>query len=33
LVTCVIPCRIDCLTCNCNAAYDQHTCTHEAGCL
>jgi hypothetical protein len=33
LVTCVIPCRIDCLDCNCSAAYDQHTCLHEAGCL
>jgi hypothetical protein len=33
LVTCVIPCRIDCLDCNCHAAYDQHTCLHEAGCL
>jgi hypothetical protein len=33
LVTCVIPCRIDCLECNCSAAVDQHTCLHEAGCL
>ncbi|MGE5226265.1 MAG: hypothetical protein ACM3OO_05260 [Planctomycetaceae bacterium] len=33
LVTCVIPCRIDCLNCNCSSAVDQHTCTHEAGCL
>jgi hypothetical protein len=33
LVTCVIPCRIDCLDCNCSVAVDQHTCLHEAGCL
>ncbi len=33
LVTCMIPCRIDCLNCNCSAAVDQFTCTHEAGCL
>jgi hypothetical protein len=33
LVTCMIPCRIDCLNCNCSAAVDQLTCTHEAGCL
>ena len=33
LVTCVIPCRIDCLNCNCSVAVDQHTCLHEAGCL
>lgn len=33
LVTCVIPCRIDCLNCNCSAAVDQITCTHDAGCL
>lgn len=33
LVTCIIPCRIDCLNCNCSAAVDQLTCTHEAGCL
>jgi hypothetical protein len=33
LVTCVIPCRIDCLDCDCSVATDQHTCLHEAGCL
>ncbi|TMK35027.1 MAG: hypothetical protein E6G58_10325 [Actinobacteria bacterium] len=33
LVTCVIPCRIGCLDCNCSVAVDQHTCLHEAGCL
>jgi hypothetical protein len=33
LVTCVIPCRIDCLNCNCSAAVDQVTCAHNAGCL
>jgi hypothetical protein len=33
LVTCVIPCRIDCLDCNCSAAVDQTTCSHNAGCL
>ncbi len=33
LVTCVIPCRIDCVNCNCSVAVDQHTCLHEAGCL
>jgi hypothetical protein len=33
LVTCVIPCRIDCLDCTCSAAVDQTTCQHEAGCL
>ena len=33
LITCVIPCRIDCLDCNCSSAVDQHTCLHEAGCL
>jgi hypothetical protein len=33
LVTCVIPCRIDCMNCSCSAAFDQFTCTHEAGCL
>jgi hypothetical protein len=33
LVTCIIPCRIDCLNCNCSAAYDQYTCKMEAGCL
>jgi hypothetical protein len=33
LITCVIPCRIDCLNCNCSSAVDQHTCLHEAGCL
>jgi hypothetical protein len=32
-VTCIIPCRIDCLNCNCSAAYDQYTCRMEAGCL
>lgn len=33
LVTCIIPCQIDCLNCNCSAAYDQYTCQMEAGCL
>jgi hypothetical protein len=33
LVTCVIPCRIDCLNCSCSGAVDQVTCQHEAGCL
>jgi hypothetical protein len=33
LVTCMIPCRIDCMNCNCSAAVDQLTCTHDAGCL
>lgn len=33
LVTCVIPCRIDCLDCRCSSAVDQTTCKHEAGCL
>ncbi len=33
IITCVIPCQIDCLNCNCSGAVDQFTCTHEAGCL
>jgi hypothetical protein len=33
LVTCVIPCRIDCLDCRCSSAVDQATCKHNAGCL
>jgi hypothetical protein len=33
LVTCLPPCRIDCLNCNCSSATDQYTCSHEAGCL
>jgi hypothetical protein len=33
LVTCVLPCTIDCLNCHCSAAYDQVTCSHNAGCL
>src|SRR6266545_6259228 len=27
LVTCVIPCKIDCLHCNCTAMYNQVTCS------
>jgi hypothetical protein len=33
LVTCVIPCKIDCLDCRCSSAVDQETCKHNAGCL
>ena len=33
LVTCIIPCRIECMNCNCSSAVDQFTCTHDAGCL
>jgi hypothetical protein len=33
LVTCIIPCRIECMNCNCSSAVDQFTCTHEAACL
>ena len=33
LVTCVLPCQIECLNCHCSSAVDQYTCTHEAGCL
>ena len=33
LVTCVPPCRIGCLNCNCSSAVDQYTCRHNAGCL
>lgn len=33
LVTCVPPCQIDCLNCNCSSARDQVTCQHEAACL
>jgi hypothetical protein len=33
LVTCVPPCKIGCLNCNCSAAVNQLTCHHEAGCL
>jgi hypothetical protein len=33
LVTCVIPCRIECMNCSCSSAVDQFTCTHDAGCL
>jgi hypothetical protein len=33
LVTCVLPCTIDCLNCHCSAAFDQVTCSHNAGCL
>jgi len=33
LVTCIIPCKIDCLNCGCSSATDQVTCGHNAGCL
>jgi hypothetical protein len=33
LVTCVLPCQIECLNCHCSSAVDQVTCSHEAGCL
>ena len=33
LVTCIIPCKIDCLNCSCSSATDQVTCGHNAGCL
>jgi hypothetical protein len=33
LVTCIIPCRIECMNCNCSSAVDQFTCTQDAGCL
>jgi hypothetical protein len=29
----LVTCRIDCLDCNCSAAVDQTTCSHNAGCL
>ena len=33
LVTCIIPCRIECMNCSCSSAVDQITCGHNAGCL
>lgn len=33
LVTCVSPCTIDCLNCNCTSAVEQVTCSQSNSCL
>ena len=33
LVTCISPCKIGCLDCNCSSATSQVTCGHNADCL